>query len=103
MSTKALIGVLLAGTVGILVFLFVHLSNSSSKISIGSKQAKACARSSTGVDDCLPNVKYFDTTGHAYTAESLLGKVVVFNFRATWCRPGRGGGPGRAGSGDRGK
>ena len=87
MSTKALIGVFLAGTIGILVFLFVHLSNSSSTISIGAKQAKACARSSNGVDDCLPDVKYIDTTGHAYTADSLLGKVVVVNFWATWCHP----------------
>jgi thiol-disulfide isomerase/thioredoxin len=87
MSTKALIGILLAGTVGILVFLFVHQSTTSNKITIGAKQAKACARSSTGVDDCLPDVKYIDTTGHAYTADSLLGKVVVVNFWATWCHP----------------
>src|SRR3954470_15731507 len=87
MSTKALIGILLAGTVGILVFLFVHLSNSSNKISVGTKTAKACARAANGADDCLPDVKYIDTTGHAYTAESLLGKVVVVNFWATWCHP----------------
>jgi len=77
MSTKALIGILLAGTVGILVFLFVHLSGGSNKITVGAKQAKACARSANGQDDCLPDVKYIDTTGHAYTADSLAGKVVV--------------------------
>ena len=44
MSTKALIGVLLAGTIGIIIFLFVHLSGGSNKITIGAKQAKACAR-----------------------------------------------------------
>ena len=35
MSTKALIGILLAGTTGVLIFLFVHLSEDSSKVSIG--------------------------------------------------------------------
>ncbi|MFT3694549.1 MAG: TlpA disulfide reductase family protein [Kofleriaceae bacterium] len=86
MSTKALIGFLLAGTVGILVFLFVHFSGSNGKIHVGTQQARACAKS-TNADDCLPDVKYIDTAGHAYTADSLLGKVVVVNFWATWCGP----------------
>jgi len=87
MSTKALIGVLLAGTIGILVFLFVHLSGGSNTITVGSKKASACVRSANGQDDCLPDVKYIDTQGKAYTAESLAGKVVVVNFWATWCHP----------------
>ena len=86
MSTKALIGILLAGTVGILIFLFVHLSGASNKLTIGSNKAAACNRKTTG-EDCLPDVKYIDTTGHAYTLESLAGKVVVVNFWATWCHP----------------
>src|ERR1051325_11015755 len=84
MSTKALIGILLAGTAGIVIFLFVHLSNDSSKIVIGSSKSGACNRST---DDCLPDVKYIDTQGHAWTAETLAGKVVVVNFWATWCHP----------------
>ena len=63
MSTKALIGVLLAGTIGILVFLFVHLSGGSNTITVGSKKASACVRSANGQDDCLPDVKYIDTQG----------------------------------------
>jgi thiol-disulfide isomerase/thioredoxin len=85
MSTKALIGILLAGSAGIVIFLFVHLSSDPSKgIVIGPGKAEACQR---GHDNCLPDVKYVDTTGHAYNADSLTGKVVVVNFWATWCHP----------------
>lgn len=38
-------------------------------------------------DKCLPDVKYVDTIGKAYTPENLAGKVVVVNFWATWCKP----------------
>jgi thiol-disulfide isomerase/thioredoxin len=85
MSSKALIGILLAGTTGVLIFLFVHLSSDSNKISIGAKSAGA-ACTGTG-DECLPKVSYIDTTGKAHTYESLQGKVVVVNFWATWCGP----------------
>jgi thiol-disulfide isomerase/thioredoxin len=84
MSTKALIGILLAGTVGILIFLFVHLSGESNKVSIGSKEAGACTK---GTEDCIPDVSYMDTAGGAYTVDSLKGKVVIVNFWATWCGP----------------
>lgn len=84
-STKALIGLLLAGSVGVIIFLFVHLSGDPNKpISIGSKTAAACTK---GQRDCLPDVNYTDTTGKAYTPAELAGKVVVVNFWATWCRP----------------
>lgn len=85
MSTKTLIGILLAGTIGILVFLFVQLSGRDKKISVGSRTAAACDRHSA--DDCLPDVQYVDTLGQAHSADSLLGKIVVVNFWATWCRP----------------
>jgi thiol-disulfide isomerase/thioredoxin len=82
-SSKALIGVLLAGTAGIIIFLFVHLSSSNTP-TIGSKKAAA---SCTKGDQCLPDVSYIDTSGTAYTKPSLNGKVVVINFWATWCKP----------------
>ncbi len=84
-STKALIGLLLAGTAGVLIFLFVHLSSDpEGGISIGSQKATACTR---GHVDCIPEVTYVDTAGTAYTPASLAGKVVVVNFWATWCKP----------------
>jgi len=83
MSTKALVGVLLAGTAGIVIFLFVHLSSGGS-VTVGTPKAAACTK---GNGECLPDVKYVDTQGHAYTSESLNGKVVVVNFWATWCHP----------------
>src|SRR5688572_181786 len=84
-GNKALIGLLLAGTVGIIIFLFVHLSSGTSP-RIGSQTASA-ATCRTGSDNCLPDVSYKDTTGASYTPKSLAGKVVVINFWATWCKP----------------
>jgi thiol-disulfide isomerase/thioredoxin len=83
-STKALIGVLLAGMAGILIFLFVHLSNDPAKpLTIGASKAAAC----TASDTCLPSVTFVDTNGAVYDAKALEGKVVVVNFWATWCKP----------------
>jgi thiol-disulfide isomerase/thioredoxin len=86
MSTRALIGLFLAGTAGIIIFLFVHMSGGPGKpsIELGTKKAAACTH---GEHDCLPEVSYVDTTGKAYNAQSLAGKVVVVNFWATWCHP----------------
>lgn len=83
-STKALIGALLAGSVGVIIFLFVQLSgNPDRPISVGTAKASACSKHET----CLPDVKFIDTNGVAYTYETLKGKVVVVNFWATWCKP----------------
>jgi thiol-disulfide isomerase/thioredoxin len=83
-GTKALIGLLLAGTAGMIIFLFVHLSKDGA-IRPGLKTAHAgCTK---GQRDCLPDVNYVDTAGVAYTHDSLAGKVVLVNFWATWCHP----------------
>lgn len=84
-STKALIGVLLAGMAGIMIFLFVHISSDPNRpaITIGASKAAAC----TAQDTCLPAVTFVDTNGTTYDAKALAGKVVVVNFWATWCKP----------------
>jgi thiol-disulfide isomerase/thioredoxin len=83
-STKALIGVLLAGIAGMIIFLFVHVSKDG-RIRTGPPSVHAeCTR---GQPDCLPEVNYVDTTGVAYNRETLTGKVVLVNFWATWCHP----------------
>ena len=86
MSTKAWIGILLAGTTGVLIFLFVHLSGDPSHpVTVGAAKAAACNKAQQG--DCLPELQYVDTDGKAYTAADLANKVVVVNFWATWCGP----------------
>jgi len=83
-STKALIGVLLAGVAGMVIFLFVHVSKDG-RIHPGPTSAHAeCTR---GQPDCLPEVNYTDTAGVAYKRDQLAGKVVLVNFWATWCHP----------------
>ena len=82
--TKALVSVLLAGIAGMVVFLFVHTSKDG-RIRPGLNTAQAgCTK---GQSDCLPDVNYIDTSGVAYSHESLAGKVVLVNFWATWCHP----------------
>jgi thiol-disulfide isomerase/thioredoxin len=82
-STKALIGLLLAGIAGMVIFLFVHVSKDG-RVRPGLSSAHGCTR---GERDCLPEVNYVDTAGVAYNREALAGKVVLVNFWATWCRP----------------
>jgi thiol-disulfide isomerase/thioredoxin len=83
-STKALIGVLLAGIAGMVIFLFVHVSKDG-RIHPGPTSAHAgCTR---GQPDCLPEVNYTDTAGVGYKRDQLAGKVVLVNFWATWCNP----------------
>jgi len=60
-----------------LLLLLVALAGCSTR------EAKAACAGS----ECLPDVKYIDTSGNAYTPESLRGKVVIINFWATWCGP----------------
>src|SRR5262245_49806378 len=80
-STKALIGMLLAGTIGLIIFLFVHLTRDGG---IRPGPTRAHAECTKGQRDCLPDVNYVDTTGVAYTRDALAGKVVLVNFWATW-------------------
>lgn len=83
-STKALIGLLAAGTAGLGIFLFVNTSHDG-RTRLGTPTASACTAG--GDDTCLPEVSYVDTSGTAYTKQSLKGKVVLVNFWATWCKP----------------
>jgi thiol-disulfide isomerase/thioredoxin len=83
-GTKALIGLLLAGMAGMIIFLFVYPSKNGG---IRSGPPSAHAECTKGQRDCLPDVNYVDTTGVAYNHDSLAGKVVLVNFWATWCHP----------------
>jgi thiol-disulfide isomerase/thioredoxin len=83
-STKALIGVLLAGLAGMIIFLFVHVTKDG-KLRPGLTSVHAECKH--GERDCLPEVNYTDTSGVKYSREQLAGKVVLVNFWATWCHP----------------
>jgi cytochrome c-type biogenesis protein len=74
MSTKALIGILLLGV----------MAGACDSSRTEASSHKRCAKDK---EDCLPDLKYVDTNGTAYTAQQLEGKVVVVNFWATWCHP----------------
>ena len=74
MTTKPLIGILLVCGLA---------ACDSGKGEAAAKKTGCTA----GQEDCLPDVKYVDTTGTAYTRDQLAGKVVVVNFWATWCHP----------------
>jgi thiol-disulfide isomerase/thioredoxin len=88
MSTRTLIGLFVAATAGIVIFLFVSMSSEpdgSVKVEVGARTAAAACKSEQG--GCLPQLTWVDTNGTAYTPEALAGKVVVVNFWATWCKP----------------
>lgn len=94
-STKALIVLMIAGTAGLGIFLILHVRpagdvsvqvNNYYDVRTGLRMPTVAAAGCTG-DDCLPEVSYVDTSGTAYTKQSLKGKVVLVNFWATWCKP----------------
>jgi len=65
------------------VFALVLVASSVSLAACSQGEAvAACAG-----DECLPDLKYIDTTGAAHTHDAMRGKVVVVNFWATWCGP----------------
>jgi len=86
MFTRTLIGGALALTAGIVIFLIVQMSNmSDGRVKVGPRPAAAACDKNPAA--CLPRLTMVDTMGNAYPPDALVGKVVVVNFWATWCRP----------------
>ncbi|HYU15738.1 MAG TPA: TlpA disulfide reductase family protein [Candidatus Acidoferrum sp.] len=86
MKGSAIIAGVTALLAGILVFVFVQFQGEGGGrgVSVGLGRAEACT------DDaprCMPKMDLVDTTGQAWTPQTLAGKVVVVNVWATWCRP----------------
>ena len=67
------------------VFAIMLVALATSFAGCSTKEAQAACGGSG--DECMPDVKYIDTTGVAHTPETMRGKVVVINFWATWCGP----------------
>ena len=87
MSTRTLIGVIVAVATGLVVFLVVQLSSVSDRGHVRVGTSLAAAACNNASSDCLPKLTFVDTNGNAYPPEALAGKVVVINFWATWCKP----------------
>lgn len=87
---KTVIAVATAALLGLLVFEGVQCSKAG-----GDKdETRAKVSANKVVADCfqdgpacLPAIEMKDDAGVVWTRESLIGKVVVINFWATWCRP----------------
>ena len=48
---------------------------------------KAEAACNADTLECLPKISLLDTANEVHPHEDLVGKVVVINFWATWCKP----------------
>ncbi|MBP9085823.1 MAG: TlpA family protein disulfide reductase [Kofleriaceae bacterium] len=94
MRTQTLIGLFVAATIAVVVVLFVATSGGEvKKTTVGiptaapTADATAKAACDSAANGCLPAVQFVDIDGKAYTPSSLVGKVVIVNFWATWCGP----------------
>ena len=87
MTVRALIGLVLALTAGLVILLFVRTSPDGAggtTLGVGvSPAVAACA----GGGRCLPDVPWIDASGITHPRAELAGKIVVVNFWATWCHP----------------
>ena len=87
MKIPAIIGLGTAVLIGAIVF-FVSVSrDDDGAVKLGSKTAAASC--TEAAPDCLPTVDFVDHEGQVYSATDMLGKVVVVNVWATWCKPCR--------------
>lgn len=75
----------IAAAVGAIAYFAISVSMNKGKVKIVPKlgQAAAC----TDNVHCFPEIELLDVDGQFWNRESLLGKIVVVNFWATWCRP----------------
>ena len=87
---KTYIAVATAAVVGLAVFVVLQFSSVSVskegvKVKVGAREAVAdCYQDGPA---CLPAIDLMDDDGVVWTRDSLIGKVVIINFWATWCRP----------------
>lgn len=86
MKIHAAIAAIVAVIVGGLIFVFVQIGGGKDGVSVGTKEAVACADESPA---CIPAVPFIDRNGKMWDHEELVGKVVVVNVWATWCKPCR--------------
>jgi thiol-disulfide isomerase/thioredoxin len=82
---RAVAAIVIAVLIGLVVFIAVQFSDVGGRgVKVGVPRAAACKEASP---TCLPDLTMIDTAGDAWTRGVLLGKVVVINFWATWCKP----------------
>lgn len=86
MSNRRTIAGIVICTAAAVAFVGFQLASVTRKgVQVGVKRA-AAACTEKG-HSCLPHLTLLDTDGTAWPPESLVGKVVMVNVWATWCRP----------------
>ena len=90
MKIKVLVGSAAVVMLALIAFIIVQVTSGPEvdrPLNVAARAVPAAAACDPGRGDCLPKLDFVDHNGIVFAAPSLVGKVVVVNFWATWCKP----------------